>query len=136
MSNITQIVNVDKNLKTLKKGVHASDMDQLLSSTGPYTFFAPTDLAFEKLEKGLMDSLLEPNNRARLADLIKNHVISGKIDFKDLKDGDKLVTVNNKELLVQIKEGVVSIGSALLQPRDAKISNGVIHLTDTVLLKN
>lgn len=136
MSNITQIVNVDKNLKTLKKGVHASDMDQLLSSTGPYTFFAPTDLAFEKLEKGLMDSLLEPNNRARLADLIKNHVISGKIDFKDLKDGDKLVTVNNKELLVQIKEGVVSIGSALLQPRDAKISNGVIHLMDTVLLKN
>ncbi len=136
MSNITQIVNVDKNLKTLKKSVHASDMDQLLSSTGPYTFFAPTDLAFEKLEKGLMDSLLEPNNRARLADLIKNHVISGKIDFKDLKDGDKLVTVNNKELLVQIKEGVVSIGSALLQPRDAKISNGVIHLMDTVLLKN
>ncbi len=136
MSNITQIVNVDKNLKTLKKGVHASDMDQLLSSTGPFTFFAPTDLAFEKLEKGLMDSLLEPNNRARLADLIKNHVISGKIEFKDLKDGDKLVTVNNKELLVQIKEGVVSIGSALLQPRDAKISNGVIHLMDTVLLKN
>jgi uncharacterized surface protein with fasciclin (FAS1) repeats len=136
MSNITQIVNVDKNLKTLKKSVHASDMDQLLSSTGPFTFFAPTDLAFEKLEKGLMDSLLEPNNRARLADLIKNHVISGKIDFKDLKDGDKLVTVNNKELLVQIKEGVVSIGSALLQPRDAKISNGVIHLMDTVLLKN
>ena len=136
MSNITQIVNVDKNLKTLKKGVHASDMDQLLSSTGPFTFFAPTDLAFEKLEKGLMDSLLEPNNRARLADLIKNHVISGKIEFKDLKDGDKLVTVNNKELLVQIKEGVVSIGSALLHPRDAKISNGVIHLMDTVLLKN
>lgn len=136
MSNITQIVNVDKNLKTLKKSVHASDMDQLLSSTGPYTFFAPTDLAFEKLEKGLMDSLLEPNNRARLADLIKNHVISGKIDFKDLKDGDKLVTVNNKELLVQIKEGVVSIGAALLQPREAKISNGVIHLMDTVLLKN
>lgn len=136
MSNITQVVNVDKNLKTLKKSVHASDMDQLLSSTGPYTFFAPTDLAFEKLEKGLMDSLLEPNNRARLADLIKNHVISGKIDFKDLKDGDKLVTVNNKELLVQIKEGVVSIGAALLQPREAKISNGVIHLMDTVLLKN
>ncbi len=136
MSNITQVVNVDKNLKILKKSVHASDMDQLLSSTGPYTFFAPTDLAFEKLEKGLMDSLLEPNNRARLADLIKNHVISGKIDFKDLKDGDKLVTVNNKELLVQIKEGVVSIGSALLQARDAKISNGVIHLMDTVLLKN
>ena len=49
MSNITQVVNEDKNLKTLKKGVHASDLDQLLSSTGPFTFFAPTDLAFDKL---------------------------------------------------------------------------------------
>lgn len=136
MSNITQVVNVDKNLKTIKKGVHASDMDQLLSSTGPYTFFAPTDLAFDKLEKGFMENLLEPNNRARLADLIKNHVISGKIDFKDLKDGDKLVTVNNNELSVQIKEGVVSIGNATVQAREAKISNGVIHITDTVLVKN
>jgi uncharacterized surface protein with fasciclin (FAS1) repeats len=52
MSNITQVVNTDKNLKTLKKGVHASDMDQILSSTGPYTFFAPTDLAFEKTGEG------------------------------------------------------------------------------------
>lgn len=57
MSNITQVVNTDKNLKTLKKGVHSSDLDQLLSSTGPFTFFAPSDLAFEKLEKGLMDDL-------------------------------------------------------------------------------
>ena len=53
MSNITQVVNADKLLKTLKKSVHASDLDQLLSSTGPYTFFAPSDLAFEKLEKGI-----------------------------------------------------------------------------------
>ena len=136
MFNITQIVNVDKNLKLLKKSVHASDMDQVLSSTGPYTFFAPTDLAFEKLEKGLIDSLLEPNNRPRLADLIKNHVINGKINFIELKDGDKLVTVNNKELLVHVKEGVVRIGEATLHVRDAKISNGIIHLTDTVLLKN
>ena len=46
MSNLTQVVNVDKNLKTLKKTVHASDIDQLLSSTGPFTFFAPSDSAF------------------------------------------------------------------------------------------
>src|SRR6185436_1277670 len=136
MSNITQVVNTDKNLKTLKKGVHASDMDQILSSTGPYTFFAPTDLAFEKLEKGFMDNLLETNNRLRLADLINNHVVKGKIDFNALKDGDKLISVNNNELLIQIKNGVVSIGDATLQAREAKITNGVIHIMDTVLQKN
>lgn len=136
MSNITQVVNTDKNLKTLKKSVHASDMDQILSSTGPYTFFAPTDLAFEKLEKGFMEKMLEPNNRARLADLISNHVVKGRIDFSALKDGDKLMSVNNKEILIEIKNGVVSIGDATLISRDAKISNGVIHIMDTVLQKN
>jgi len=133
MSNITQVVNVDKSMRTLKKTVHASDLDQLLSSTGPYTFFAPSDLAFEKLEKGKIEKLLEPQNRAQLADLLNNHIVSGKIAFKDLKDGDKLTTVNGKELVVQEKNGVISIGDVNILPREAKISNGVMHLTDMVI---
>jgi uncharacterized surface protein with fasciclin (FAS1) repeats len=133
MSNITQVVNVEKNLKTLKKSVHASDRDQLLSSTGPYTFFAPTDVAFEKLAKGMMEKLLEPQNRPQLTDLLNNHIVSGKIAFADLKDGDKLKTVNGKELLVQEKNGTVSIGDISIQPRDAKISNGILYLMDTVI---
>ena len=133
MSNITQVVNVEKNLKTLKKSVHASDRDQLLSSSGPYTFFAPTDVAFEKLAKGMMEKLLEPQNRPQLTDLMNNHIVSGKIAFADLKDGDKLKTVNGKELLVQEKNGAVSIGDISIQPREAKISNGVLYLMDTVI---
>jgi uncharacterized surface protein with fasciclin (FAS1) repeats len=133
MSNITQTVNVDKTLKTLKKTVHASDIDQVLSSTGPYTLFAPSDLAFEKLEKGLIDNLLEPQNRIKLADLLSNHIVSGRISFKDLKDGDKLTAVNGKELLVQEKNGIISIGDVNILSRDAKISNGVMHLADAVI---
>ncbi|MEO6613657.1 MAG: fasciclin domain-containing protein [Chitinophagaceae bacterium] len=133
MSNLTQAVNVDKNLKILKKGVHASDMDQLLSSTGPYTFFAPSDSAFEKLEKGMMDKLLEPQNRPKLAALLSNHIVSGKIPFKELKDGVKLTTVNGKELIVSEKNGNIQIGNIGVLPREANISNGVIHLMDTVL---
>ncbi len=133
MSNITQVVNVDKNLKTLKRSVHASDLDQLLSSTGPFTFFAPSDLAFEKLDKGMMENLLEPQNRAKLADLLNNHIVSGKILYKDLKDGDKLTTVNGRQLMVQEKNGNVSIGDISILPRDAKISNGALHLMDTVM---
>jgi uncharacterized surface protein with fasciclin (FAS1) repeats len=134
MSNITQVINADKILKTLKKGVHGSDIDQLLSSTGPFTLFAPTDIAFEKLDKQVMETLLEPQHRAKLADLVNNHIVSGKIVFDDLKDGDKLTTVNGKELLVQVKNGAVQVGEVNVQQRDAKVSNGVIHLMDTVMM--
>jgi len=134
MSNITQVVNTDKNLKILKKGVHASDLDQLLSSTGPFTFFAPSDLAFEKLEKGTMDNLLEPQNRNKLTELLNAHIVEGKINFAELKDGDNLTTVNGKKLLIGVNDGKVSIGDINIVANQTKISNGVIHSVDTVML--
>lgn len=134
MSNLTQIVNVDKNLKTLKKSVHASDLDQLLSSSGPFTFFAPSDTAFQKLEKGLIDKLMEPQNRSLLADLLSNHIVNGKISYRDLKDGDKLTAVNGRELKVQVANGSVTISDIPIQPREAKIMNGVMHMMDSVIV--
>ncbi len=134
MSNITQVVNTDKNLKTLKKGVHASDLDQLLSSTGPFTFFAPSDLAFDKLEKGVMDNLLEPQNRNKLAAMLNNHIVPGKIFFKDLKDGDSLTTVGGRNLVIHITDDKVSIGDTTVVANMVKISNGVMHSTDTVMV--
>ena len=134
MSNLTQVVNVDKNLKTLKKSVHASDLDQLLSSSGPFTFFAPSDSAFQKLEKGLIERLLEPQNRNLLADLLSNHIVNGKIGYRELKDGDKLTAVNGRELKVQVTNGAVSISDIPIQPRDAKIMNGVMHMMDSVII--
>ena len=134
MSNITQVVNTDKNLKTLKRGVHASDLDQLLSSTGPFTFFAPSDLAFEKLQKGMLENLLEPQNRNKLAELMNNHIVTGKIFFNELKDGDNLTTINGRKLLIQVTDGRVSIGDTVILANPAKISNGVMHSADTVMV--
>lgn len=135
MSNITQVVNTDKTLKTLKKGIHASDLDQLLSSTGPYTFFAPSDLAFEKLGTGYMEGLLEPKQKEKLAELMNNHIVKGKIGFNELKDGDILKTVNGKDLLVGIKDGNVTVDGAAIAARSLKISNGVVHSSDSVIVK-
>lgn len=135
MSNITQVVNTDKYLKTLKKGMHSSDLDQLLSSTGPFTFLAPSDLAFEKLEQGLMKELLEPQNKVKLTELLNNHIINGKVLFKDLKDGDVLKTLNGKTLKVEVKNGAVNIGGAIIHGREAKISNGIMYNSDTVFTK-
>ena len=136
MSNITQVVNIQKNMTTLKKGVNASGLNQVLSSTGPFTLFAPSDLAFEKMDKTVLGNLLKPENKTTLADLLNYHVVPGKINYKDLRDGEKLKTVNGKELLVQVKEGKISIEGAAIQNRDVQASNGVIHSLDTVMMKN
>ena len=135
MSNITQIVNSDKNMKTLKKGIHFSDMDQLLSSTGPYTFFAPSDLAFEKMGNSFMDDMLTPANKEKLTDLMNSHIVNGEIRFENLKNGDKLETRNGNQLLVEIKNGRVNVNGNPIEIRQQRITNGVIHSTDTVFTK-
>ena len=135
MSNITQIVNTDKNMKTLKKGLHYSDLDQLLSSSGPFTFFAPSDIAFEKQGNSFMNDLLTVANKAALTDLLHNHIVDSMISFQNLKNGDKLTTLNGKELLVEVKDGRVNIDGNPIEIRQQRISNGVIHSTDTVFIK-
>jgi len=136
MSNITQVVNAEKNMTTLKKGVHAAGLDQVLSSTGPYTLFAPSDLAFRRLDKSVLENLLKPESVTKLKNLINSHIVSGKINYKDLKDGEKLKTVNGGELQVHVKDGKVHIEEALVQSRDVQTSNGIIHSLDTVMMKN
>jgi len=136
MSNITQVVNDDKNMTTLKKVVIAYGLDKTLSGTGPYTVFAPTDLAFGKLDNKVLENFLKPENKTKLTDVLNYHVVSGKFNFKDLKDGQKLKAVNGKELQVQVKDGNISIEGAKIQSHDVQTSNGVIHSLDTVMMKN
>jgi uncharacterized surface protein with fasciclin (FAS1) repeats len=69
MSNITQVVKQDKYLTTLNRGITASELNQVLSATGPFTLFAPSDLAFGKLEGGVIQNLLKAENKLQLADL-------------------------------------------------------------------
>ena len=134
MSNIAQLVNVEKNMTTLKKTVLASGLDQVLSGRGPYTIFAPTDIAFGKLDKGILENLLKPENKTKLTDLINRHVVAGKINIKDLKDGEKLKTVNGRELLVHVEDGHATIEGVKIQDQDVQASNGVLHSVETVIL--
>ena len=136
MSNITQVVNVDKNLTTLKKGVIAAGLDKKLSETGPFTIFAPSDKAFDKLDKKVLEDLLKPENKTKLVDLLNHHVVSGKVAFKDLKDGEKLKSISGQELHVHVKEGAVSIDGAKIQGQDVQTSNGVIYSLESVMTKN
>ncbi len=136
MSNITQLVNVEKNMTTLKKSVHASGLDQVLSGKGPYTVFAPTDIAFAKLDKSILENLLKPENKTKLTDLLNHHVVEGKINFRDLKDGEKLKTVNGKQLVVHVKDGHTTVDGAVIQDHDVQATNGIIHSLETVMFNN
>ena len=136
MSNITQVVNVDKNLTILKKGVIAAGLDKKLSETGPFTIFAPSDKAFDKLDKKVLEDLLKPENKTKLVDLLNHHVVAGKIAFKDLKDGEKLKSISGQEVHVHVKEGAVSIDGAKIQGQDVQTSNGVIYSLESVMTKN
>ena len=136
MSNITQVVNDDKNMTTLKKGVKASGLDRVLSSDGPYTVFAPSDLAFRKMDTGKFETLLKPENKNKLKDILNLHIVSGKVGYNDLKDGGKLKTISGQQLSIEVKEGRVHVEGAEIEARDLETSNGVIHVLDTVMLKN
>lgn len=135
MSNITEVVNAEKSMTTLKKVVHAACLDEFLCSDGPYTLFAPSDLAFRKLDKAVLENLLRPESITKLKNLVNMHIASGTINYEDLKDGDNLYTVNGGRLLVHIEDGKVNIQGANIQDKDITASNGVIHFLDTVVIE-
>jgi uncharacterized surface protein with fasciclin (FAS1) repeats len=136
MSSISQVVNVDKHMTTLKKGVIAAGLDKMLNETGPFTVFAPSEQAFRQLDKDVLEDLLKPESRTKLTDVLNLHVVPGKIKYKDLKDGEKLRTINGTEIQVQVRDGAVSIDGAKIHGTDVQASNGVIYSLDTVMVKN
>lgn len=133
MSNITAVFPNERNMATMNRGVIASGLDEVLSGTGPFTVFAPSDLAFGKLESGAFANLFKPENKIMLTDLLNYHIVPGKYEFKDLTEGTKLKTLDGKELQVEVTGGFVRINGATIQNRDVPSSNGVIHSLDKVL---
>lgn len=119
--------------KTLAAAVKAADLVSTLEGTGPFTVFAPTDSAFAAIQKDV-DVLLKPENKAKLANILTYHVVSGKHMAADLKDGAELTTVQGEKLKVSLKDNKVMIGDAHVTTADVTASNGVVHLIDKVLL--
>ena len=119
---------------TLVAAVTAAGLAETLSGAGPFTVFAPTNAAFEKLPAGAVEGLLKPEAKADLTSVLTYHVVSGALKAADLKDGQKLKTVQGKELTVSIKDGKVMIDGATVTIADVISSNGVTHVIDAVLM--
>ena len=133
MSNVFQVVGADHNLATMSKGVKAAGLEAVLSKEGPYTVFAPTDTAFNRLSAGELAELLKPEYKAKLTGILQNHVVEGKKELKDFKDGDHMRSVSGKQLTVKVVDGEVSVNGSKIKGRDHQASNGIVHSMDQVI---
>lgn len=131
--NIVQTAEKAGNFKTLTTALKAADLVKTLEGKGPYTVFAPTDEAFAKLPKGELESLLKPENKAKLTKILTYHVVSSKILAKDIKPG-MVKTVGGGELAIKVEGKKVEVDGASVAKTDVLASNGVIHTIDKVLI--
>ena len=112
----------------------AAGLAETLSGKGPYTVFAPTDEAFEKLPAGTVEDLLKPANKSKLKPILLNHVVDGAVYSDAALKAGTAKTLGGGELTIAQKGGAAMVGDAKLVKTDIPASNGVIHVVDSVLL--
>ena len=124
------------NFNTLVAAVQAAGLVDTLKGEGPFTVFAPTDEAFEKLPAGTVEDLLKPENKDQLVAVLTYHVIPGKVMSGDIA-GKKMnvKTVQGSEISVDAMDGV-KVDATNVVTADIETSNGVIHVIDQVVLPN
>jgi len=120
--------------KTLAAALESADLVGALKGKGPFTVFAPTDEAFAKLPKGTVESLLKPESKGALADILKYHVVAGAVKSGQVVKISNATTLNGQRVDIAAKNGVVTIDGAKVVTVDIECSNGIIHVIDSVIL--
>lgn len=122
--------------KTLVTAVKAADLVEVLKGDGPFTVLAPTDEAFAKLPAGTVETLLKPENKAKLAALLKYHVIPSKAMAADVVklDGKTVKSVEGSPIMIEVEGKNVMVNTAKVVKTDIMCSNGVIHVIDAVIM--
>ncbi|HTR27977.1 MAG TPA: fasciclin domain-containing protein [Puia sp.] len=144
--NIVENAINSKDHTTLVSAVKAAGLVETLEGTGPFTVFAPTNEAFDKLPKGTVETLVKPENKTKLTGILTYHVVAGRLDSKTLTEmimkgngtaelttlaGGKLwVMMKGKKFWIKDENG----GMAVITIKDVLQSNGVIQVVDHVLL--
>merc|ERR1711865_939904 len=148
--NIVALAQSFPSLSTLVTAVVAGDLVATLSSPGPFTVFAPTNVAFGKLPKGTLDTLLKPENKATLVDILTIHVLPSRVLSKEIKGLMSVKTVEGKNLqlshglmpqrrrqqpsqVVKVSTDYGKTGYRRVTKADNKACNGVVHVIDGVL---
>jgi uncharacterized surface protein with fasciclin (FAS1) repeats len=130
--NIVETAVAAGNFNTLVGAVKAAGLVDTLSSPGPFTVFAPTDEAFAKVPKAVMDALMA--NKTLLTMVLTYHVVPGEVMSSDLKNGMSVKTVEGSNVKITIDSAGVMVDNARVIKADIKARNGVIHVIDAVIL--
>jgi uncharacterized surface protein with fasciclin (FAS1) repeats len=136
MRDLADTVAANPILTKFAAVIQASDLGTFLSSRGPFTLFVPTDSAFAKLPPGLLDTLLRPENKVRLQNILLFHVVNGKrLGSKDLVPLKTVLSCQGAPLAVKTTHsGVQLVEKAKIVHADIRCQNGVINEVDTVLM--
>ena len=131
--NVVQVAIGSKDHSTLVTAIQAAELVDALSNAGPFTVFAPTNEAFNKLPAGTVESLLKPESKDDLANILQYHVSLGVFKAESFTDGQVLGQVNGNDITISVKDGKVMINGAKIIA-SVPASNGIIHIIDGVLL--
>jgi uncharacterized surface protein with fasciclin (FAS1) repeats len=133
-NNLVETAKKAGSFNTLLAAAQAAGLVDALSGEGPLTVFAPTDEAFEQLPEGTVATLLKPENKQQLADILKYHVVSGRVYSEDALKAKKAKTLQGGKVSIGVVGGKAKVNKANLVATDIDASNGVIHVIDAVLM--
>jgi transforming growth factor-beta-induced protein len=134
--NSIAVAKTVPSLSTLVAAVEAAGLTATLQGPGPFTIFAPDNVAFKIVGDDAVANLLKPENKASLTSILTYHVVAGTYTAADILKvpGHKLKTVNGKELRFAVVNGKLLVNGAGVLSADVKTGNGVVHVIDTVLI--
>jgi uncharacterized surface protein with fasciclin (FAS1) repeats len=125
------------NFKTLAAALGAAELVETLKGKGPFTVFAPTDKAFAKLPAGTVESLLKPENKQALTNILTYHVVAGRdVKAADVVKLSSVRSLNGQSVTIKAVDGKVFINNATVVKADIASTNGTIHVIDNVLMPN
>lgn len=132
--NVVQVAMGSKDHSTLVTAIKAAQLVDALSNAGPFTVFAPTNAAFDKLPKGTVEDLLKPEKKDQLTDILQYHVAVGVYSSALLNDGQILNEVNGDNISISKKGDKIMLNGVANVVGEVKASNGIVYVIDAVLL--
>ncbi len=132
--DVVKVAVGSKDHTTLVAALKQADLVTSLSNAGPFTVFAPTNAAFDKLPAGTVDGLMKPEKKEDLQNILQYHVTLAAMKAESFTDGQVLGMVNGDNVTVNIKDGKVMLNNSATIVASIPASNGIIHVIDGVLL--
>jgi len=130
--NLIDTAAANGSFKTFGKAIEYAGLSDTLRGVGPFTIFAPTDAAFDKLPSGKLEELFKPENKKELVSMLNYHVINGRKHVADIGKWEAAKTIGGQSAPVKLTDNNVRIDGALVTSADIDSSNGVIHGIDKV----